>query len=177
MRHRHLEITPGTPVDELDPAAVDDLLDRGALADWAPLAAAIRRDPSGELADRVLALVEAHPMFGTSPLWRAWIEGLRASSPATPPLGPQLRRLREQAGLTQKQVADRLGMTQPEVSKLERRADTRVSTARDYVRALGGELVLTARIGGGLAQPLGEVGGPVDVARDLEPVARDEPHR
>ena len=38
-------------------------------------------------------------------------------------------------------------MTQPEVSKLERRADVRASTMRAYVAALGGELRLTARLG------------------------------
>jgi hypothetical protein len=36
-------------------------------------------------------------------------------------------------------------MTQPEVSKLERRADVRASTLRAYVAALGGELHLAAR--------------------------------
>ena len=38
-------------------------------------------------------------------------------------------------------------MTQPEVSKLERRDDVRVSTARAYVRALEGELTLMVRFG------------------------------
>jgi len=54
---------------------------------------------------------------------------------------------RRERGLTQQQVAERLGMTQPEVSKLERRRDVRLSTLRGYVTALGGELVVTARFG------------------------------
>jgi len=40
-------------------------------------------------------------------------------------------------------------MTQPEVSKLERRGDVRVSTLNAYVRALGGRLVVSARLADG----------------------------
>jgi hypothetical protein len=35
--------------------------------------------------------------------------------------------------------------TQPEVSKLERRGDIRLSTLRSYVEALGGSLSVVAR--------------------------------
>ena len=45
------------------------------------------------------------------------------------------------------QAAERLGVTQPEVSRLERRSDARVSLVRSYVRALGAELEMTARFG------------------------------
>jgi len=57
--------------------------------------------------------------------------------------------LRRTRGLTQQQVAGVLGMTQPEVSKLERRGDVRVSTLRAYVVALGGRLVVSARLADG----------------------------
>lgn len=148
MRHRHLDVDPSTPPRELGAAAVDDLLDRGDLADWQPLLAEIRRDPHGELAQRVLQLVEAHPMYGTSPLWKAWIEGQRQTTPA-PNAGEALRAARNRRGLTQSQVAERMGLAQPEVSKLERRRDVRLSTARAYVAALGGRLGLVARFDDG----------------------------
>ena len=48
-------------------------------------------------------------------------------------------------GLTK--VAEAMGSTQSEVSRSERRQDHLVSTLREYVRALGGELELTARFG------------------------------
>lgn len=79
MRYRHLDYPPGTPVEALGRAAIDDLLDRGDLRDWAPLARAIARDPRGELADTVLHLCAAHPMYGTSVLWSSWIGRLRDS--------------------------------------------------------------------------------------------------
>jgi DNA-binding Xre family transcriptional regulator len=145
MRHRHLEVDPATPVAELGSAALDDLLDRGHLDDWTPLLREIRRDPGGEVAERVVNLVENHPMYGTSPLWRNWIAEQRAASSFD--AGAALRRLRLGRGLTQQQLADRLGMTQPEISKLERRRDVRLSTMRAYLVALGGSLGLVARFG------------------------------
>lgn len=142
MRHRHLDYPEGTAVAALGPAAIDDLLDRGDLGDWAPLAAAIKSDPEGTLADTVLTLCDAHPMYGTSTLWRTWIQRLRAARP-TP---RDLRGLRVAAGLTQHDVANRMGTRQSDVSKLERRADVRLSTMRAYVAALGGRLRLVVAL-------------------------------
>jgi len=57
----------------------------------------------------------------------------------------ELNDLRKARKLTQEQLAERLGIRQSNVSKLERRADMHVSTLRDVVEAMGGELRLTAR--------------------------------
>jgi|RhiMethySRZTD1v2_1073278.scaffolds.fasta_scaffold40866_3 hypothetical protein len=143
MRHRHLDHASDTPVAELGPAALDDLLDRGDLDDWAPLLREIRRDPHGPVADRILRLGRDHPLYGTSRLWRAWIEKRRGASAIS--VGPSLRQLRVARGRTQLEVAEQLGATQPEVSKLERRGDVRLSTLRSYVEALGGSLSVVAR--------------------------------
>lgn len=148
MRHRHVDVEPGTPARELGAAALDDLLDRGDLQDWQPVLEEVRRDPWGDVANRVLRLVEQHPMYGTSRLWRSWIEEERASSPS-PHAGEALRALRRTRGLTQREVAERLSMAQPEISKLERRRDVRLSTARAYVAALGGTLGVVARFDDG----------------------------
>lgn len=144
MRYRHLEVDAGTPVSMLGPAALDDLLERGDLGDWAPILKEIRRNPNGEIADRVLRIVEHHPLYGTSPLWRGWILEQRSASSELH-AGLALRRLRSHRGLTQGQVAAPLGTTQPEISKLEARRDARLSTLRAYVSALGGTLGLVAR--------------------------------
>lgn len=53
----------------------------------------------------------------------------------------QLRRVR---GVTQQQLAKALNMTQPQVSRVEHRADVLLSTLRSYVEALGGELTVLA---------------------------------
>jgi len=59
-----------------------------------------------------------------------------------------LRELREMVGKTQAEVGSSLGMTQSQVSKLERRKDHLLSTIRRYVEALGGELQVSVIIEG-----------------------------
>ncbi|MGH7842223.1 MAG: helix-turn-helix domain-containing protein [Candidatus Binataceae bacterium] len=58
-----------------------------------------------------------------------------------------LRELREAAGKTQEELAAALRTVQPEISRLERRDDFRLSTLRNYVTALGGSLELVASFG------------------------------
>ncbi|SRR5258708_7282813 len=53
-----------------------------------------------------------------------------------------LRRARE---LSQVELAEKLGIAQSEVSKVEKRADVMLSTLRKYVEAAGGKLELVAR--------------------------------
>lgn len=54
----------------------------------------------------------------------------------------QLRKAREQS---QHELAQRLGVKQAEISRLERRTDMYLSTLRSYVEAMGGSLEITAR--------------------------------
>jgi DNA-binding XRE family transcriptional regulator len=56
----------------------------------------------------------------------------------------KLAELRQHAGVTQVQLAERLGVTQGSVSELEHRRDLYVSTLRSYVEALGGHLEIAA---------------------------------
>ncbi len=58
--------------------------------------------------------------------------------------GKQLQELRKSRQVTQVDVARAMNIEQAAVSKLERREDMYLSTLRDYVRALGGELKLVA---------------------------------
>jgi len=56
----------------------------------------------------------------------------------------QLQELRKARQVTQVEVAKAMNVEQAAVSKLERRDDMYVSTLRQYVMALGGELKLVA---------------------------------
>jgi transcriptional regulator with XRE-family HTH domain len=56
-----------------------------------------------------------------------------------------LDELRKARRVTQVELADRLNIQQGNVSRLERRDDMHVSTLREVVEALGGELEITAR--------------------------------
>src|ERR1019366_3313445 len=61
-------------------------------------------------------------------------------------LGALLRRVREAVGLSQGELAKRLGIPYQNLSRLEHGArEGMLSTLNRYVRALGYELVITAR--------------------------------
>jgi transcriptional regulator with XRE-family HTH domain len=75
------------------------------------------------------------------PAWHAAVEARKRQLPAEMPLH-ELRRARQ---LSQEQLAEELGATQPEISKIERRTDMYVSTLRRFVEAMGGELDIIAR--------------------------------
>jgi transcriptional regulator with XRE-family HTH domain len=53
----------------------------------------------------------------------------------------ELRAARE---MTQQHLAKILGVNQAAVSKMEHRADMYISTLQDFVRAMGGQLVISA---------------------------------
>jgi transcriptional regulator with XRE-family HTH domain len=56
-----------------------------------------------------------------------------------------LRDLRQARQLTQQSMAKKLGVKQHSISRLEQRSDMLLSTLRDYIGRMGGELELTAR--------------------------------
>ena len=80
--------------------------------------------------------------------WRASVEARKQELLAAMPL-QELRRARQ---LSQEQLAEELGATQPEISKIERRTDMYVSTLRRFVEAMGGQLEISARFPDGTVQ-------------------------
>ena len=57
----------------------------------------------------------------------------------------KLRQLRKSLGITQKQLAEALKISQPGLSQIENSADMQLTTLRQVVHALGGELDVIAR--------------------------------
>jgi len=55
-----------------------------------------------------------------------------------------LETLRERLGVSQEELAELLEVQQPAISKLVRRTDMKISTLRDLIAAMGGELHITA---------------------------------
>ena len=74
-----------------------------------------------------------------------------------------LNELRERRGITQDQVAAQLETSRPNVSRIEREDDVRVTTLQRYVLALGGELELAVRFPDG--ERLTILGKPEEPAR------------
>ncbi|MDB4982157.1 MAG: helix-turn-helix domain protein [Myxococcales bacterium] len=67
---------------------------------------------------------------------------------STPPAAMNLRALRQSLGKTQGEVAREAAMSQPQLSRVEARRDHLISTVRKYVRAMGGEVDVIARVDG-----------------------------
>jgi len=65
-----------------------------------------------------------------------------------------LSQLRKARGLTQEAMADLLGVSQAEVSKMERRSELYIGTLRKLIEAMNGELVLAARFADGVEVPI-----------------------
>jgi transcriptional regulator with XRE-family HTH domain len=62
-------------------------------------------------------------------------------------LAAGLTALREQAGLSQREVARLLGVTQPRVAAIEKSRNVTIDVLEQYVGAVGGELEVTVRKG------------------------------
>jgi DNA-binding transcriptional regulator YiaG len=83
----------------------------------------------------------AEDLSDTMHLDRLGEEDLRAAETLT---AMPLEGLRDAKQLTQVQMAQLLKISQGAVSKVERRTDMFVSTLRNYVRAIGGDLQIRA---------------------------------
>jgi DNA-binding XRE family transcriptional regulator len=57
-----------------------------------------------------------------------------------------LRELRQELNLTQESIAQKLGINQESVSRTEKRTDLMLSTVRNHIEALGGELQLLVHL-------------------------------
>lgn len=58
-----------------------------------------------------------------------------------------LTSLREQAGLSQRELAERLGVSQPRVAAIERAQNITIEVLGHYVDAVGGQLEVVVRQG------------------------------
>jgi hypothetical protein len=74
LKHRHLDH------EDFTLTAIDDILERGNLADWLPLLREVAADPFGPASERVLRVVEHHAMYGTTEVWRGFVERRRGST-------------------------------------------------------------------------------------------------
>lgn len=63
-----------------------------------------------------------------------------------------LHELRQARGLSQKKLAEILHVQQPSIAKLEKRTDMYLSTLRNHIEAMGGELDIIARFPDGVVK-------------------------
>ncbi|NJL30361.1 MAG: XRE family transcriptional regulator [Phycisphaerales bacterium] len=60
--------------------------------------------------------------------------------------------LRRSANLTQKQLAQRMGMSQPTLARIEKQGDIKLTTLHRIITGLGGTLTITAKLPTGSIQ-------------------------
>jgi transcriptional regulator with XRE-family HTH domain len=85
----------------------------------------------------------------------------------------RLAERRTALGLTQAEVADRMGITKSRVSKIERGQVSTVDVIARYVQAIGGQLHISAVFGDDLLilQCAGTGGGRLDLLDEIRPSA------
>lgn len=138
---RHLDYGAQPRVEEVGAAGIQAILDRGDVAAWQPVLAAVRREPWGSVASRVERLVDHLESRGTACAIRAWLRRCRCLAPKRP---ASLRELRRESGMSQQELAERLGVSQAQIARIEGSANPTMRSILRYLDALGMPLVAMA---------------------------------
>lgn len=131
---RHLDYGPDAAVEDIGLAGLQAILDGGDAEDWRPVLVSVRRDPWGPVARRVEQLLAHLESYGTASALAGWLDRCRAGVHERP---LSLAELRQAAGLSQRDVMRRLGVSQAQVARVEQSANPTVRSVRRYLAALG----------------------------------------
>jgi DNA-binding transcriptional regulator YiaG len=118
LKFRNITASVDAPVETWPFEGILAAVERGTLPDWRRLAAAIRADPWGPVAQQVLEAVEMSRPYGTTELLTAVIEHARRDAAAAErdEVAGEIRDLVTRSGLSQQNFALRLGTSRPRLS-------------------------------------------------------------
>lgn len=93
-------------------------MERGGFRDWQRVAAAIERDPWGEVAANVLAYLSFEQAYGVGPLMTSVIKAARAhaQNEGKAAVAARVRELVTSSGLTRRAFADAVGTSATRLS-------------------------------------------------------------
>jgi transcriptional regulator with XRE-family HTH domain len=136
-RHPDAVLNIDSPLRETGVWSLDiDLADKHLIVEWSPTTgfgiSTKSFETFGETADEHIS--------SFSDAQRRVEELLTTDTHTAPPLPVLLSRLRERYGVTQRDLAEKLGIRQATISGIERREDIQLSTLRRFIEALGGSL-------------------------------------
>ena len=118
LRFRNITASVDDPVETWPFEGILAAVERGTMPDWRRLAAAIRTDPWGPVAQQVLEALELSRPYGTTELLTAVIERARqdAADGERHEVAGEIRDLVARSGLSQQDFALRLGTSRPRLS-------------------------------------------------------------
>jgi len=118
LKFRNITASVDDPVETWPFEGILTTVERGTLPDWRRLAAAIRADPWGPVAQQVLEAVAMSRPYGTSELLTAVIERAREDTAAAErdEVAGEIRDLVTRSGLSRQDFALRLGTSRPRLS-------------------------------------------------------------
>lgn len=111
---RNLAVTPDDPVAEWTTEGILSAMERGSLRDWRKVAAAVRLDPCGQVAEELEEAIEITESAGTAAVMRRVLAEARA--PESDRVARRIRACVQRSGLSQSAFAARIGTSQSRLS-------------------------------------------------------------
>lgn len=111
LAFRNVNADPADPVESWPYEGLVAAMERGGFRDWQRVAAAIQRDPWGEVAADVRAYLSYEQPYGVGPLMTSVIAAARAHAQDEDraAVAACVRELVSSSGLTRREFADALG--------------------------------------------------------------------
>jgi DNA-binding transcriptional regulator YiaG len=118
LAFRNLTITPDAPVSEWPTEAVQAALERGDLADWHRIVAAMQADPWGRTARQVEEVLSHSRPYGVTEAMQTTLSRARQRAEANEraAVAAEIRQAVERSGLSQAEFASRIGTSASRLS-------------------------------------------------------------
>ena len=118
LKFRNIAASPDDPVETWPFEGILAAVERGTLPDWRRLAAAIRADPWGPVAQQVLEAVRLCHPYGTAELLEGVVSRARkrAADSERADVAAEVRDLVGRSGLSKQDFAERIGTSRSRLS-------------------------------------------------------------
>ena len=118
LKFRNITASPDDPVDTWPFEGILAAVERGTLPDWRRLAAAIRADPWGPVAQQVLEAIRLFRPYGTAELLEGVVDRARklAVDSEREDVAAEVRNLVGRSGLSKQDFAERIGTSRSRLS-------------------------------------------------------------
>ena len=118
LKFRNIDASPDDPVETWPFEGILAAVERGTLPDWRRLAAAIRADPWGPVAQQVLEAIHLSHPYGTAELLQGVVTRARelAIDSEREEVAAEVRDLAARSGLSRQDFAERIGTSRSRLS-------------------------------------------------------------